>query len=159
MGAAASFRPSRSRTSGCGCGRWQTLPEDPDPAVVHNLLLELVGRLYSLAANASAFMGSLQRTIDLQEIDEEAFLAYKDRLISYLERFVSELVVKAFDIVRALLRKSSTSSGPGRVDGLLLAWRPSARRPTQHREQSRRPGWQRRRPRRGNRGRPGRRAH
>ena len=93
------------------------LPEDPDPAVVHNLLLELVGRLDSLAANASAFMGSLQRTIDLQEIDEEAFLAYKDRLISYLERFVSELVVKAFDI-EGVLRKLD-ASGPGRVDGLL----------------------------------------
>jgi uncharacterized protein (TIGR02677 family) len=93
------------------------LPEDPDPAVVHNLLLELVGRLDSLAANASAFMGSLQRTIDLQEIDEEAFLAYKDRLISYLERFVSELVVKAFDI-EGVLRKLDASR-PGRVDALL----------------------------------------
>ncbi|MFE3453284.1 TIGR02677 family protein [Nonomuraea sp. NPDC059194] len=70
----------------------------PDPAVVHNLLLEVMSRLDSLAANASAFMGGLQRTIDLQDIEEEAFLAYKDRLIAYLERFVSELVVKAFDI-------------------------------------------------------------
>lgn len=34
---------------------------DPDPAVVHNLLLELSSRLDSLAANATAFMGSLQR--------------------------------------------------------------------------------------------------
>ena len=93
------------------------LPEDPDPAVVHNLLLELVGRLDSLAANASAFMGSLQRTIDLQEIDEEAFLAYKDRLISYLERFVSELVVKAFDI-ESMLRKLD-AAGPSRVETLL----------------------------------------
>ncbi|GAA3643027.1 TIGR02677 family protein [Nonomuraea antimicrobica] len=72
--------------------------ERPDPAIVHNLLLEIMSRLDSLAANAIAFMGGLQRTIDLQDIEEEAFLAYKDRLISYLERFVSELVVKAFDI-------------------------------------------------------------
>lgn len=43
------------------------LPEHPDPAVVHNLMLELIGRLDSLAANAGAFMGSLQRTIDLHE--------------------------------------------------------------------------------------------
>ncbi len=61
--------------------------------MVHNLLLELTNRLDSLAANASAFMGSLQRMIDLQDVDEDAFLAYKDRLIHYLERFVSELVV------------------------------------------------------------------
>lgn len=93
------------------------LPDDPDPAVVHNLLLELVGRLDSLAANASAFMGSLQRTIDLQEVDEEAFLAYKDRLIGYLERFVSELVVKAFDI-EGMLRKLE-QAGAGRVEALL----------------------------------------
>jgi uncharacterized protein (TIGR02677 family) len=74
----------------------------PDAAVVHNLLLELAGRLDSLAANAGAFMGSLQRTIDLQDVEEEAFLAYKDRLIAYLERFVSELVVKAYDIAGTL---------------------------------------------------------
>jgi uncharacterized protein (TIGR02677 family) len=43
------------------------LPDNPDPAVVHSLLLELIGRLDSLAANASAFMSSLQRTLDMQE--------------------------------------------------------------------------------------------
>ena len=93
------------------------LPATPDPAVAHNLLLELMGRLDSLAANAGAFMSSLQRTLDLQEIDEDAFLAYKDRLISYLERFVSELVVKAFEI-EALLKRLA-GAGPGRVDALL----------------------------------------
>jgi uncharacterized protein (TIGR02677 family) len=93
------------------------LPADPDPAVVHNLLLELIGRLDSLAANASAFMGSLQRTIDLTEIDEEAFLAYKDRLIGYLERFVSELVVKAYNIESVL--RQLAADGPGRVEQLL----------------------------------------
>lgn len=79
-----------------------SLPADPDPAVVHNLLMELTGRLDSLAANATAFMSSLQRTIDLQDIDEEAFLAYKDRLLAYLERFVSELVVKSAAIATLL---------------------------------------------------------
>ncbi|MDQ1289112.1 MAG: hypothetical protein QG622_2678 [Actinomycetota bacterium] len=75
---------------------------DPDPAVVHNLLLELTSRLDSLAANASAFMGGLQRVIDLQDLDEEAFFAYKDRLIAYLERFVADLVQKSYDIRRTL---------------------------------------------------------
>jgi uncharacterized protein (TIGR02677 family) len=93
------------------------LPDPADPAVAHNLLLELMGRLDSLAANASAFMSSLQRTLDLQEIDEDAFLAYKDRLISYLERFVSELVVKAFEIEGLLKRLDA--AGVDRVDGLL----------------------------------------
>ena len=93
------------------------LPDNPDPAVVHSLLLELIGRLDSLAANASAFMSSLQRTLDMQDIDEEVFLAYKDRLINYLERFVSDLVVKAFDIEGMLRRLES--AGSSRVDALL----------------------------------------
>ena len=37
-------------------------------------------------------MGSLQRTIDLHDIDIEAFRAYKDRLIDYLERFIKDLI-------------------------------------------------------------------
>jgi len=78
------------------------LAADPYPAVVHSLLLELSGRLDSLAANATAFMSGLQRTIDLQDIDEDAFLSYKDRLLSYLERFVSELVIKSSDIASLL---------------------------------------------------------
>ena len=90
------------------------LPDQPDSAVVHNLLLELISRLDSLAANAGAFMGGLQRTIDLQDIDEEAFLAYKDRLIAYLERFVSELVVKHFAIATTL-----RAIAPERVTRLL----------------------------------------
>jgi uncharacterized protein (TIGR02677 family) len=88
---------------------------DPDPAVVHNLLLELTSRLDSLAANASAFMGGLQRVIDLQDLDEEAFFAYKDRLISYLERFVADLVQKSFDIRRTL-----AAFAPEPLDALLL---------------------------------------
>ncbi|WP_337959918.1 DUF2397 family protein [Actinomadura madurae] len=47
-------------------------------------------------------MSGLQRTIELQDVDEEAFLVYKDRLIAYLERFVSELVVKHHDIAATL---------------------------------------------------------
>jgi uncharacterized protein (TIGR02677 family) len=90
-------------------------PAHPDPVVVHSLLLELTGRLDSLADNASAFMAGLQRTIDLQDVDEDAFLAYKDRLIAYLERFVSDLVVKSHDIASTL-----RGFDPARIDALLL---------------------------------------
>ncbi len=85
-----------------------------DPAVVHSLLLELTSRLDSLADNASAFMAGLQRTIDLQDVDEDAFLAYKDRLITYLERFVSDLVIKSHDIASTL-----RGFAPARIDALL----------------------------------------
>ena len=73
-----------------------------DEAVVHNLLRELSSLLEGLAANASAFMSSLQRTIELQEADEEAFIAYKDRLIRYLESFVGALQVKSAEIAGVL---------------------------------------------------------
>ncbi|MFF7749727.1 DUF2397 family protein [Streptomyces sp. NPDC007971] len=50
----------------------------------------VTARFTDLADNARAFMGSLQRTIDLHDIEVEAFLAYKDRLIQYLERFIQD---------------------------------------------------------------------
>jgi uncharacterized protein (TIGR02677 family) len=93
---------------------------DPDPAVVHSLLRELSTLLDGLAANATAFMSSLQRTIDLQEVDEDAFIAYKDRLISYLERFVGDLVVKSAEIVSTLrdLESQPSRYPTGSADGL-----------------------------------------
>ncbi len=71
---------------------------DPDPAKIHLLLRGLVGRFTDLADNAQAFMGSLQRSIDLHDVDADAFRAYKDRLIDYLERFIRDLVVTAAEI-------------------------------------------------------------
>jgi uncharacterized protein (TIGR02677 family) len=87
--------------------------EQPDVAVVHSLLRELTALLEGLAANASAFMSSLQRTIDLQDIDEAAFLAYKDRLLGYLDRFIGELVVKSADIAHTL--REVDELAPGRL--------------------------------------------
>ncbi|HZD73253.1 MAG TPA: TIGR02677 family protein [Actinomycetota bacterium] len=94
--------------------RRHTEAPDPDPAVVHSLLRELSTLLDGLAANASAFMNSLQRTIDLQDVDEDAFIAYKDRLIGYLERFIGDLVVKSAEISATLRALEWTQ-----VDGLL----------------------------------------
>ena len=115
----------------------------PDAAVVHSLLRELTGLLDGLAGNASAFMSSLQRTIDLQDVDEAAFLAYKDRLLGYLDRFIGELVVKSAEIARTLreidelapdrlLRAAAEREaldavpGPGQADpaaAALVRWR------------------------------------
>ncbi|GAV37275.1 hypothetical protein Saa2_00148 [Streptomyces acidiscabies] len=68
------------------------LTGDPDAAKAHLALSALTARFEALAENARAFMGSLQRTIDLHEVDVEVFLAYKDRLIQYLERFIQDLI-------------------------------------------------------------------
>jgi uncharacterized protein (TIGR02677 family) len=72
--------------------------DDPDPAKVHLSLRSLVDRFTDLADNAQAFMSSLQRTIDLHDADLDAFRAYKDRLIDYLERFIKDLITTGGEI-------------------------------------------------------------
>jgi uncharacterized protein (TIGR02677 family) len=76
----------------------------PDPAKAHLLLRGLVDRFNDLAANAQAFMGSLQRSIDLNDSDPDVFLAYKDRLIDYLQRFIDDLVGTGSEIARLVGR-------------------------------------------------------
>lgn len=85
---------------------------DPDPAVTYLTLRGLVDRFTDLADNARAFMGSLQRTIDLHDADVEAFLAYKDRLISYLERFIADLITRGAEIAH-VLTSSMVRTAPG----------------------------------------------
>ncbi|WP_030598611.1 TIGR02677 family protein [Streptomyces fulvoviolaceus] len=68
------------------------LEGEPDAAKAHLALSALTSRFEALAENARAFMGSLQRTIDLHDVEVEVFLAYKDRLIQYLERFIQDLI-------------------------------------------------------------------
>ena len=69
-----------------------TREAEADPSRAGLLLRDLVARCTELADNAQAFMGSLQRTIDLYDVEIDAFRAYKDRLIDYLERFIKDLV-------------------------------------------------------------------
>ena len=71
---------------------------EPDEAKVHRTLRTLRDRFGELTSRAQAFMSSLQRTIDLQGVDVPKFLAYKETLIGYLERFIGELVVATADI-------------------------------------------------------------
>jgi uncharacterized protein (TIGR02677 family) len=75
---------------------------NPDSARVSLLLRDLVGRFTDLADNAQAFMGSLQRTIDLYDADIETFRAYKDQLVEYLERFIKDLVTVGAEIAGLL---------------------------------------------------------
>ncbi|MBM7786755.1 TIGR02677 family protein [Tenggerimyces flavus] len=64
---------------------------DPDPAKTHRLLLSLTERFSSLADNAQAFMSSLRRAIDFSDGNVDGFLAYKERLIDYINRFIADL--------------------------------------------------------------------
>src|SRR5690625_861456 len=66
--------------------------ETVDDARIHGALRSLRARFVELVENAVAFMGSIQRTVDPHEADVEAFLAYKEQLIEYLERFIHDLL-------------------------------------------------------------------
>lgn len=85
---------------------------DPDPAKVHLSLRALVDRFTDLAANAQAFMGSLQRSIDLHDVDAEAFRAYKDRLIDYLQRFITDLVATGAEIASLIAELEGLGIAP-----------------------------------------------
>ncbi|HEY2382476.1 MAG TPA: TIGR02677 family protein [Terriglobia bacterium] len=67
-----------------------------------------------LTRRAQIFMSGLQRRIDLQRIEIEEFILYKERLIDYLQRFVGELVIAADEIASGLRRIESAG-----VDRLL----------------------------------------
>ncbi|MFI6498941.1 TIGR02677 family protein [Nonomuraea typhae] len=77
--------------------------EEPDPAAAHLVLISLVERFGSLADNAQAFMSSLRRAIDFSDGDVDGFIAYKERLIDYINRFIAELANSGARIARLLL--------------------------------------------------------
>ena len=77
---------------------------DVDEGKAHRTLRTLRDRFEGLTSRAQAFMSSLQRTIDLQGVDVPKFLAYKETLIGYLERFIGELVLATADISATVQR-------------------------------------------------------
>lgn len=90
--------------------------DDLDLGKLQQSLTALTTRFNDLAENASAFMGSLQRTIDLTDTDEEVFAAYKNRLIEYLERFIHDLTVRGPQIASLIL-----AANQARIDRALSA--------------------------------------
>src|SRR2546422_1544856 len=67
-----------------------------------------------LTRRAQVFMSGLQRRMDLQRIEFDEFILYKERLIDYLQRFIGELVIATDEIASGLNRIESTG-----VDRLL----------------------------------------
>lgn len=88
---------------------------DLDPAKVHLLLLGLAERFAGLADNAQAFMASLRRVIDFADGDVDAFVAYKQRLIDYINRFIADLANRGAEIATVLTGIESAG-----VERLLL---------------------------------------
>jgi uncharacterized protein (TIGR02677 family) len=86
---------------------------DPDPAKVHLLLLSVAERFSSLADNAQAFMSALRRAIDFSDGNVDGFLAYKERLIDYINRFIADLANSGAQI--ALLLRGLETAGHERL--------------------------------------------
>lgn len=86
---------------------------EPDVAKVHETLRDLVRVFESLADNAQAFMAGIGRSIELQQAEAHAVLAYKKRLIDYLERFIGDLVGRSGGIAQRIVALSP------RIDPLL----------------------------------------
>jgi uncharacterized protein (TIGR02677 family) len=89
---------------------------DPDPAKVHLLLLSVAERFSSLADNAQAFMSALRRAIDFSDGDVDGFVAYKERLIDYINRFIADLANSGAQI--ALLLAGLEAAGHERLLGI-----------------------------------------
>lgn len=109
-----------------------------DEARVHQAMRGLRDRFVELAENAVAFMGSIQRTVDLHDADVEAFLAYKEQLIDYLERFIHDLLTRGAAIAELLggfsaadvgrlattaARRESLDAAPGETEAVLATSR------------------------------------
>lgn len=72
---------------------------DPlDTGQVFNVLCTLVERFVGLVEQARTFIGSVQRAVDLHGAEAEVLLAYKDRIILYLERFIGQLVTVTAEV-------------------------------------------------------------
>lgn len=90
-----------------------TAADGTDVAKAHEILRDLVRVFEDLASNAQAFMAGVARSLELQQADATAVVAYKQRLIEYLERFMGDLIRRSDSIARTLLALSV------RIDPLL----------------------------------------
>lgn len=84
-----------------------TLAQSEAPSATESQLLlrDLAGVFADLAENARAFMTGLNRTLEGQGSDADAFLLYKERVIGYIERFLGDLTTASGEIaelIRAL---------------------------------------------------------
>jgi uncharacterized protein (TIGR02677 family) len=78
--------------------------ETSDNGKIHLVFKTLCVRFDELTSKAQIFMASLQRTIELHGISVAAFLAYKNTLIDYLERFIGQLIIATAEITDVILQ-------------------------------------------------------
>lgn len=107
-------------------GNESTNPGSADYGKLHQQFRDLNGRFEEFTVQAQRFMRFLQSTLELHELSEDDFVAYKERLIDYLQRFVEELLTSAAEVsglIDALEREHLHDYFPGiaersRIDAL-----------------------------------------
>lgn len=77
-----------------------------DVAKAHQILRDLVAVFTDLAENAQAFMAGVARSLELQQAQAHTIVAYKRRLIDYLDRFLGDLVRRSDSIAQLIARLS-----------------------------------------------------
>ena len=73
-------------------------PAEPDADKLFLAFTQLVQRFEQMTARAQSFMRGLHGMVELHEVELEAVIRYKDDLIDYLERFLSELVLAMYRV-------------------------------------------------------------
>lgn len=83
-----------------------TLADEPaiDDSEAFRRLDILRSRFEQLTVRAQTFLSSLQRTTQLQDVDLNAFMAYKQALVDYLKRFIAELTATSPQIAALIER-------------------------------------------------------
>ena len=81
---------------------------DLDTAKAHEILRDLVRVFEGLTENAQTFMAGVARSLELQQADATTLVAYKRRLIDYLERFMGDLIRRSDAIARTLHELSAS---------------------------------------------------
>lgn len=77
-----------------------------DVAKAHQILRDLVAVFTDLAENAQAFMAGVARSLELQQAQAHTIVAYKRRLIDYLDRFLGDLVRRSDSIAQLIAQLS-----------------------------------------------------
>ncbi len=80
----------------------ETADDALDVAKAHQILRDLVGVFTDLAENAQAFMAGVARSLELQQAQAHTIIAYKRRLIDYLDRFLGDLVRRSDTIAQLI---------------------------------------------------------
>jgi uncharacterized protein (TIGR02677 family) len=76
--------------------------DELDGAKAFRALRELTDRFGQLVTRAQSFMRTVQRSIDAPSSQLDLFLQHKEALLSYLERFVGELVTATYRVSTSL---------------------------------------------------------